>query len=159
MGRKRRQKAKEAREWARQEIGNFVEVYVKCPVEVCSRRDVKGLYKLVKEGKIKNFTGVDDPYEEPLHPELVVETEHETIEQSVQRILARLVELDYLPVSVLGLPAPVRLDRDYVYVREDVYEAFLARAREEGDEDLAERLADWRNPSAVRPASLLRNRD
>ncbi|MFL5353157.1 hypothetical protein [Archangium sp.] len=58
-----------------------------------------------------------------------------------------------------GLPGPVRLDRDYVYVREDVYEAFLARAREEGDEDLAERLADWRNPSAVRPESLLRNRD
>ncbi len=57
-----------------------------------------------------------------------------------------------------GLPAPVRLDRDYVYVREDVYESFLAHAREEGDEELLERLADWHNPSAVRPASLLRNR-
>jgi hypothetical protein len=58
-----------------------------------------------------------------------------------------------------GLPVPVRLDRDYVYVREDVFESFLAHARAEGDEELLERLADWHNPSAVRPASLLRNRD
>lgn len=60
--------------------------------------------------------------------------------------------------SAPELPAPHRLDRHYVYVREDVYEAFRTRALAEGDEDLAARLADWRNPSAVRPASLLRNR-
>src|SRR6266516_1659475 len=87
---------REAREWARQEIGNFVEVYVKCPLEVCRQRDVKGLYKLVDEGKIKNFTGVDDPYEEPEHPELVIETDKETIEESVARIFAKLEELKYL---------------------------------------------------------------
>lgn len=58
-----------------------------------------------------------------------------------------------------GVPAPVRLDRDYFYVREDVFESFAAHAREEGDEDVLERLSDWRNPSAVRPASLLRNRE
>jgi len=86
----------EAREWARKEIGNFVEVYLKCPIEVCRQRDVKGLYKLVDEGKIKNFTGVDDPYEEPEHPELVVETDKETVEESVNRIFAKLVELGYL---------------------------------------------------------------
>src|SRR2546425_4479588 len=86
----------EAHEWARKEIGNFVEVYVKCPLEVCRQRDVKGLYKLVDEGKIKNFTGVDDPYEEPEHPELVVETDKETVEESVAHIFARLVELGYL---------------------------------------------------------------
>ncbi|MHB8599962.1 MAG: adenylyl-sulfate kinase [Ktedonobacteraceae bacterium] len=86
----------EAREWARQEIGNFVEIYVKCPIEVCRQRDVKGLYKLVDEGKIKNFTGVDDPYEEPEHPELVIETSKETIEESVNRIFDKLVELGYL---------------------------------------------------------------
>jgi adenylylsulfate kinase len=86
----------EAREWARKEIGNFVEVYVKCPLEVCRQRDVKGLYKLVDEGKIKNFTGVDDPYEEPEHPELVIETDKETIEESVSRIFAKLTELGYL---------------------------------------------------------------
>jgi adenylylsulfate kinase len=87
---------REARDWARNEIGNFVEVYVKCPLEVCRERDVKGLYKLVDEGKIKNFTGIDDPYEEPLNPELVVETDKETVDESVNRILAKLVELGYL---------------------------------------------------------------
>src|SRR6266446_6687607 len=55
----------EAREWARQEIGNFVEVYVKCPLDVCRQRDLKGLYKLADAGKIPDLTGVNDPYEEP----------------------------------------------------------------------------------------------
>ena len=86
----------ETRAWARKEIGNFVEVYVKCSIDVCRQRDVKGLYKLADEGKIKGFTGVDDPYEEPIHPELVVETDKETVEESVNRIFARLVELGYL---------------------------------------------------------------
>src|SRR6184192_4896375 len=87
---------REAREWARREIGDFVEVYLKCPIEVCRQRDVKGLYKLVDEGKIKGFTGIDDPYEEPEHPELVIETDQETIEESVGRIFAKLLELGYL---------------------------------------------------------------
>ncbi len=87
---------REAREWARQEIGNFVEVYVKCPLEVCRERDVKGLYKLVDEGKIQHFTGVDDPYEEPEHPDLVVETNKQSIAESVNAILGKLVELGYL---------------------------------------------------------------
>ena len=86
----------EARAWARKEIGNFVEVYVKCPLEVCRERDVKGLYKLVDEGKIQHFTGVDDPYEEPENPDLVVETHKQTIEESVASILTKLVELGYL---------------------------------------------------------------
>jgi len=90
---------REARAWARREIGNFVEVYVKCPLEVCQQRDVKGLYKLVAEGKKKDFTGVDDPYEEPEHSELVIETDKETVEESVNRIFARLVELGYLPAE------------------------------------------------------------
>lgn len=87
---------RETRQWARDHIGDFVEVYVKCPIEVCRQRDVKGLYKLVDEGKIKGFTGVDDPYEEPEHPELIVETDRETIEESVERIFARLEGLGYL---------------------------------------------------------------
>jgi adenylyl-sulfate kinase len=87
---------REAREWAREHIGNFVEIYVKCPLDVCRERDVKGLYKLVDEGKIKNFTGVDDPYEEPEHPELVIETNKEDVEESVARIFAKLEELGYL---------------------------------------------------------------
>ncbi|HEY7416507.1 MAG TPA: adenylyl-sulfate kinase [Ktedonobacteraceae bacterium] len=95
---------REARAWARREVGNFVEVYVKCPLEVCRQRDVKGLYKLVDEGKITNFTGVDDPYEEPDNPELVVETDKETIEESVNRIFAKLVELGYLDASFVAVP-------------------------------------------------------
>lgn len=87
---------REAREWARREIGNFVEVYVKCPLEVCQARDVKGLYKQAAEGKLKGFTGIDDPYEEPEKPELVVETDQETLDESVERIFARLEELGYL---------------------------------------------------------------
>src|SRR5205814_2915628 len=87
---------REAREWARREIGDFVEVYLKCPIEVCRQRDVKGLYKLVDEGKIKNFTGVDDPYEEPENPEVVVETDKESTEESVQKIFAKLEEFGYL---------------------------------------------------------------
>ena len=94
---------REAREWARKEVGNFVEIYVKCPIDVCRQRDVKGLYKLVDEGRIKNFTGVDDPYEEPDQPELVIETDKETVEESVSRIFAKLVELGYLePEEITG---------------------------------------------------------
>ena len=87
---------REARAWARQEIGHFVEVYVKCALEVCRERDVKGLYKLVDAGKIQHFTGIDDPYEEPEQPDLVVETDKQTIEESVRAILAKLDELGYL---------------------------------------------------------------
>ncbi len=92
---------REAREWARREIEDFVEVYVKCPIEVCRQRDVKGLYKLVDEGRIKNFTGVDDPYEEPDHPEVVVETGSETPTESVTHIFTKLVELGYLEPEFL----------------------------------------------------------
>jgi adenylylsulfate kinase len=103
---------REARQWARQEIGSFVEVYVKCPIEVCRQRDVKGLYKLVDEGKITGFTGVDDPYEEPEHPELVVETSKESIEESVGRIFAKLEELGYLePEEIPEEEAKVVTDR------------------------------------------------
>ena len=85
----------ETREWARKEIGNFVEVHVKCPIEVCRQRDVKGMYKLADSGKI-NLTGVNDPYEVPEHPELVIETDKETAEESANHIFAKLEELGYL---------------------------------------------------------------
>lgn len=87
---------KETRSWARREIGNFVEIYVKCPVEVCRQRDIKGMYRLADEDKIRNFTGVDDPYEEPESPELVLETDKETVEECVARICTKLEELGYL---------------------------------------------------------------
>jgi adenylylsulfate kinase len=91
---------RETRAWARQEIGKFVEVYVKCPIDICRERDVKGLYRLADEGKLKNFTGVDDPYEPPEHPELVIETDKESVEESIAHIFARLIELGYLEPGI-----------------------------------------------------------
>jgi len=102
----------ETRAWARQCIGDFIEVYVKCDINVCRQRDVKGLYKLADEGKLKGFTGVDDPYEEPEHPELVVETDKETVEESVARIFAKLEELGYLePEEAVEEDSKVVTDR------------------------------------------------
>lgn len=87
---------REARAWAREEIGDFIEVYVKCPLEVCRERDVKGLYKLVDEGKIQHFTGIDDPYEEPENPDLVIETSRQSLAESVETLLAKVRSLGYL---------------------------------------------------------------
>ncbi|MBI4282115.1 MAG: adenylyl-sulfate kinase [Chloroflexi bacterium] len=87
---------REVRDEVRREIGDFVEVYVECPLEELVRRDVKGLYEKAIRGEIKNFTGVSDPYEEPLNPEVVVNTQYESVEESVSRVLARLQDLGYL---------------------------------------------------------------
>lgn len=85
-----------AREHNRKKIGNFIEVYVRCPVEVCAKRDVKGLYEKAKAGEIKGFTGLDDPYEEPLAPEIICDTDKEKVEESVLKVLTRVKELGYL---------------------------------------------------------------
>jgi adenylylsulfate kinase len=87
---------REVREEARKEIGSFVEAYVKCPLEICMARDAKGLYKKALEGTIPYFTGVSDPYEEPLEPEIVLYTDQETPEESAARLLRRLQELRYI---------------------------------------------------------------
>ncbi len=71
-----------ARAWARERIGEFVEVYVRCPLEVCAARDVKGLYQKAYAGEIPQFTGVSDPYEPPVDPELIVDTHRETPTES-----------------------------------------------------------------------------
>jgi adenylylsulfate kinase len=84
------------REEARQEIGRFVEVYAKCPLDVCIARDVKGLYAKALRGELPAFTGVSDPYEEPLTPEVTVETDRERPEESMAKILRRLEELGFL---------------------------------------------------------------
>jgi adenylyl-sulfate kinase len=91
------------RDEVRESIGNFIEVYVKASVETCIQRDVKGLYKKALAGEIKGFTGVDDPYEPPLKPELTIETENETPQESVARILRGLEDLGY--VQPLAEPA------------------------------------------------------
>lgn len=74
------------------EDGEFVEVFVKCPVEVCEERDVKGLYKKAREGVIKGFTGIDDPYEEPLNAEIVIETDNMSLDEGVEHIIGYLQE-------------------------------------------------------------------
>ena len=81
------------RDEVRSRIGNFVEVYVECPVEVLAARDVKGLYKRAMAGEIPNFTGVSDPYEPPVNPEVTVHSSQETPEQSLERIWATLERL------------------------------------------------------------------
>ncbi|MFO7871883.1 MAG: adenylyl-sulfate kinase [Kiritimatiellia bacterium] len=68
--------------------GNFVEIYCECPLEVCEQRDPRGLYKKARAGEIKEFTGIDAPYEPPPHPEIVVDTAGETVEQSAAQIVA-----------------------------------------------------------------------
>lgn len=87
---------REIRRKAREEIRSMVEVFVKCPVEVCAERDTKGLYKKAYSGEIKNFTGVSDPYEEPENPEVIVETDKMSPEECADRIIQKLTELDYL---------------------------------------------------------------
>jgi adenylylsulfate kinase len=91
-----RRKAREmVEEW-----GPFVEVYVNASVDECARRDVKGLYEKAFRGEIKGFTGVDDPYEEPAKPELVVDTEEHDAEESARLIVARLEELGLIGAEV-----------------------------------------------------------
>lgn len=87
----------EVREHLRSEIDTFIEVYVRCPVKVCIERDVKGMYKKALAGEIQNFTGVSDPYEEPVNPEIVVDTDKETVEESVAKVLEKLEELGLIP--------------------------------------------------------------
>ena len=93
---------REVRDDNRSLIGNFIEVYAKCALEECAKRDVKGLYQKAMDGQIKGFTGVDDPYEEPLHPEVVCETDKETPEQSADKIWNKLDELGYITVQASG---------------------------------------------------------
>ena len=87
---------REAREKARKEIQNFVEVYVKCPIEVCIERDPKGLYGKALRGEILNFTGVSDPYEEPSDPEIIVQSSLQSPQESNRFIIQKLEELGYL---------------------------------------------------------------
>ena len=87
---------RERRRKTRDEIDKFVEVFVRCPVDVCIERDVKGMYKKALAGEITGFTGVDDPYEEPENSEVIINTDKETLEESVQKVLDSLQKLGYI---------------------------------------------------------------
>ena len=84
------------RQAARERIENFMEVYVLCPMNVCEKRDVKGMYKLARAGKIKDFTGISDPYEEPVNPEIIVDTDTADIETCVKQILDYLKDRNFI---------------------------------------------------------------
>jgi sulfate adenylyltransferase len=80
--------------------GVFIEVYVNTPLELCEQRDTKGMYRQVRAGKIKNFTGVDDPYEAPLEPEIVIDTVRFTAEENADQILSYLLAKKFILPSV-----------------------------------------------------------
>lgn len=88
---------REIRDEIRGKIENFVEVYAECPIPVLAERDVKGLYKKALAGEIKNFTGVSDPYEAPLNPEVTYHSDKETVQESAQKILTKLEEMGLVP--------------------------------------------------------------
>ncbi len=94
---------REIRNEVREKIGDFMEVYVSTPIEVCEQRDVKGLYKRARAGEIKNFTGIDDPYEPPLKPEVNCQTHLEMVEESVNKVMAQIK-------SYLHPEAPIRME-------------------------------------------------
>ena len=95
---------REVRDHNRREIGNFVEVYVQCSIEALTRRDVKGLYKKALAGEIQNFTGVSDPYEPPPHPELTVDSERQSVDESLRAILGFLEQSGRIPAAEAKLP-------------------------------------------------------
>jgi len=103
---------REIRDEIREKTPNFVEVYVRCSIEELTRRDVKGLYAKAIAGEIPHFTGISDPYEEPLNPEIVVDSGLETVEESTERILDRLECLGHIGRGVREhLATGAELDR------------------------------------------------
>jgi adenylyl-sulfate kinase len=91
---------REIRDEARELMGDrFIEVFVKASVEVCAERDVKGLYEKAFKGEIKEFTGVSDPYEPPLNPEITLDTEHQPPEESAAKLLSLLEERQLIPAA------------------------------------------------------------
>jgi adenylyl-sulfate kinase len=87
------------REEVKAKIANFVEVHVDCPIEVLAQRDVKGLYKKALAGEVGNFTGISDPYEPPVNPDVVARSDQETVEVSVDRIWNELIKRGLITVS------------------------------------------------------------
>jgi len=85
------------RAYSRKEIGEYILVYVKCHVEICEERDVKGMYAKARAGEIKDFTGIDHPFEEPDNVDIVVNTDKQTVEKSREIVLKALDKMGYLP--------------------------------------------------------------
>ncbi len=93
---------REIRDEIRGKVENFVEVYAECPIPVLAERDVKGLYKKALAGEIKNFTGVSDPYEAPENAEVTYHSDRETVEESANKILKKLEEMELIPMREMA---------------------------------------------------------
>ncbi len=84
------------RAYARKNLPKFVEVYLKCSIKECVKRDPKGLYKKALAGEITNMTGIQDPYEEPIKPEVLLDTEHDSSHRNTAKIIKKLEQLGYI---------------------------------------------------------------
>jgi len=102
-----------ARDEARRQLSRFFEVHVDCPLTECERRDVKGMYKRARAGELRGFTGVDDPYEAPLAPELTVSTSLQSSEQSAASVEAALLDSQLLSESDPDLGETPELEQRY----------------------------------------------
>ncbi len=87
---------RDIRDEVRERIGDFIEVFVDAPLSVCEDRDVKGLYKKARAGEIKNFTGISDPYEPPLNPDVICNTDQEDVEESVTKVIETMRSKHYI---------------------------------------------------------------
>lgn len=102
---------RDVRDELRRQTPGFVEVFVRCPLETLVERDTKGLYRKAIAGELANFTGISDPYEEPLQPEVVCDTSTETVEQSLAKVIEKLERLGHLPRQVAErLPSGEQLE-------------------------------------------------
>ncbi|OVE78478.1 adenylyl-sulfate kinase [bacterium F11] len=90
---------REIRDFNRDQVKKFIEIYVECTIEKLTERDVKGLYKKALAGEIKNFTGISDPYEPPLNPEITVNSGTESVEESFNKIINYLEARNFIPSS------------------------------------------------------------
>jgi adenylylsulfate kinase len=90
---------RDMRDEQRQRIGDFIEVFVNAPLDVCEDRDVKGLYARARSGEIKQFTGISDPYEAPLNPEVECRTDLEELSESAEKVLNALISRNYIPTN------------------------------------------------------------
>lgn len=93
---------REVRDEVRERIGDFIEVYVNAPLKVCEQRDVKGLYAKARRGEIRGFTGIDDPYEAPLKPEVECRTDVEKATDSAGKVIAALVSRSYVEARAMA---------------------------------------------------------
>ena len=125
-----------------EEDAPFIEVYTKCSLEECIRRDPKGLYKKALSGEIKNFTGLDDPYEEPESPELVIDTERDSVEKNVSKILEKLEEANLIRLESTGKEMSGE-DKVAIRVSKELYEKAEKFVKDSGGFSSVEELVEF----------------